>query len=126
MAERDIVGNYLGLNSKKRMDYIYKNYRNFKDISDAYMDSVTEMIASMREYERRHSREDLGVRIQTSQSMSSITEERAYEHLLIKEALDKNLVTESLVGDKLEREMVSMPYLNGTLCRASLKSSVNR
>ena len=121
MAEREIVGMYLGMTAKKRMDFIYKNYRNFNYISDAYMDSVTEMIASMREYERRHSREDLGVRIQTSQSMSSITEERAYEHLLIKEALDKNLVTESLVGDKFEREMVSVAIFEWNLMQSEFE-----
>lgn len=118
MAEREIVGMYLGMTAKKRMDFIYKNYRNFNYISDAYMDSVTEMIACIRECERRHEEDDLGVRVQTSQSLSSITEQRAFEHILIKEALDNNLITDSLIEDAEERERVSVAIFEWNLMKS--------
>lgn len=65
------------------------------------------MIADIRAYERNRN-EELGVRIMSGASMSDITSAAAEEKIRIEKSFFENLITESLIKDKEDREMILM------------------
>ena len=66
------------------------------------------MIASSLEGVERNRNEELGVRIMSGASMSDITSAAAEEKIRIEKSFSENLITESLIKDKEDREMILM------------------
>ena len=117
MAERDNIGMYLEMNVRERVDYIYRNYQNYKYLSDAYKDSVIEMISFIKQRERQND-DNLGVKVQTSFNTGSSTERVAFENIMVSEMLEQNYVPNSFFDDDEDQKLITMAVFEWNLMRS--------
>lgn len=87
MAEKNLIKVYVDANSAKRVDIIIKNYTNFMGIVDGYTEGLRYMIESEKESNSRSEMGDLGVRVQSSGSISDPTAKKAIRNVLTREAI---------------------------------------
>lgn len=66
VAKASIIKNYAKADAAGKVDIICKNYSNFIGIVDGYTEGLCYMIENEKAYNRKQSRGDLGVRVQTS------------------------------------------------------------
>lgn len=102
-----LCGFYRKLSVKQRVAYMLDNYQNRDYYERGYRMHIEGMIADIRAYERNRN-EELGVRIMSGASMSDITSAAAEEKIRIEKSFSENLITESLIKDKEDREMILM------------------
>ena len=77
MAKHDIVRNYIGMTAQKKIEFIYKNYKDLDYLKESNRDFAVETIAFLKQQENSCD-DDLGVRVQTSFNARSITERMAF------------------------------------------------
>lgn len=87
VAKASIIKNYAMADAAGKVDIICKNYSNFIGIVDGYTEGLRYMIENEKSYNRRQSRGDLGVRVQTSGIHSDITAEMAINNVITREAI---------------------------------------
>ena len=102
-----ICGFYRSLNVKQRVAYMLDNYQIRDYYERGYRMHIESMIADIRAYEINRN-EELGVRIMSGASMSDITSAAAEEKIRIEKSFSENLITESLIKDKEDCEMILM------------------
>lgn len=117
MAKHDIVGKYVGMTARKRIEYIYKNYKDLDYLKESYRDYTVEMISFLKQQEHSHD-DDLGVRVQTSFNSGSVTERTAFENIMIKEMLDKNYVPNEFMDEEENQEFVNIAVFEWNLMRS--------
>lgn len=117
MAKHDIVGNYIGMTAQKRIEFIYKNYRDLDYLKESYRDFAVETIAFLKQQENSCD-DDLGVRVQTSFNTGSITERMAFENIMIKEMLDKNYVPNEFMDKEENQEFVNLVVFEWNIMRS--------
>ena len=97
-AKASIIKNYAKADAAGKVDIICKNYSNFIGIVDGYTEGLCYMIENEKAYNRKQSRGDLGVRVQTSGMHSDITADTAINNVITKEAI----IACDFSGDVLE------------------------
>lgn len=98
VAKASIIKNYAKADAAGKVDIICKNYSNFIGIVDGYTEGLCYMIENEKAYNRKQSRGDLGVRVQTSGMYSDITADTAINTVITKEAI----IACDFSGDVLE------------------------
>ena len=87
VAKASIIKNYAKADAAGKVDIICKNYSNFIGIVDGYTEGLCYMIENEKAYNRKQSRGDLGVRVQTSGVHSDITADAAISNVITKDAI---------------------------------------
>lgn len=82
VAKASIIKNYAKADAAEKVDIICKNYSNFIGIVDGYTEGLCYMIENEKVYNRKQSRGDLGVRVQTSGMHSDITADTAISNVM--------------------------------------------
>jgi hypothetical protein len=93
------------------MEIILKNYTDFIHIIDGYEECLSIVIRNEREYNRKKSLEDAGIRVKTSK-VSDITANTAINNIEIKEAIRCGDIETALDGaDDIERHAAEIKTL---------------
>ena len=87
VAKASIIKNYAKADAAGKVDIICKNYSNFIGIVDGYTEGLCYMIENEKAYNRKQSRGDLGVRVQTSGVHSDITADTAISNVITRDAI---------------------------------------
>ena len=112
MADKNLIKIYVDANSAKRVDIIIKNYTSFIGIVDGYTDGLRYMIECEKESNSRQEIGDLGVRVQTSGSISDPTAKKAIRNIVTRDALiNCNFTDDVLEGVDRAEEFVRNAYL---------------
>ena len=98
VAKASIIKNYAKADAAGKVDIICKNYPNFIGIVEGYTEGLCYMIENEKAYNRKQSRGDLGVRVQTSGMRSDITADTAISNVITKDAI----IACDFSGDVLE------------------------
>jgi hypothetical protein len=98
VAKASIIKNYAKADAAGKVDIICKNYSNFIGIVDGYTEGLCYMIENEKAYNRKQSRGDLGIRVQTSGMHSDITADTAISNVITKDAI----IACDFSGDVLE------------------------
>ena len=98
VAKASIIKNYAKADAAGKVDIICKNYSNFIGIVDGYTEGLCYMIENEKAYNRKQSRGDLGVRVQTSGVHSDVTADTAISNVITKDAI----IACDFSGDVLE------------------------
>ena len=98
VARASIIKNYAKADAAGKVDIICKNYPNFIGIVEGYTEGLCYMIENEKAYNRKQSRGDLGVRVQTSGMYSDITADTAISNVITKDAI----IACDFSGDVLE------------------------
>ena len=117
MAKHDIVGKYIRMTARERIEYIYKNYKDLDYLKESYRDYAVETISFLKQQENCFD-DDLGVRVQTSFNAGSITERMAFENIMIKEMLDKNYVPNEFMDKEENQEYVNLMVFEWNIMRS--------
>lgn len=88
MAKANIVKNYASADAAEKVDLICKNYSTFLGTVESFTEGLKYMIENEKEYNRKASRGELGVRVQgSSKTHSNVTEELAINRVITREAI---------------------------------------
>lgn len=98
MAKTSIIKIYTKADAAQKVDIICKNYTNFMGIVDGYTEGLLYMIESEKANNRKKSKGDLGIRIQTSGMHSDTTADTAIGNVITREAI----ITCDFSGNVLE------------------------
>ena len=98
VAKASIIKNYAKADAAGKVDIICKNYSNFIGIVDGYTEGLCYMIENEKAYNRKQSRGDLGVRVQTSGVHSDVTADTAISNVITKD----EIIACDFSGDVLE------------------------
>lgn len=106
-SRQNEIGFYKAMSVKQRAIYLLDNYKHRRYFDTRRRKEIEEMIADIRAYERNRN-DELGVRILSGMGMSDITSAAAEESIKIKNAFEAGTITESLIHDADDREMVKI------------------
>lgn len=104
-TKQNTIGFYKDLTVKKRIIYLLDHYKHREYYEESQRRYIEGMIADIRAYERNRN-EELGVRIMSGGSMSDITSAAAEESIKIEKAFIAGAITETLIKDKDDRELI--------------------
>lgn len=104
-SKQNTIGFYKEMTVKQRVIYLLDNYNHRKYFEESRRKSIEGMIADIRAYERNRNAE-LGVRIMSGMGMSDITSAAAEESIKIKKAFEAGFISESIIRDEDDREMI--------------------
>ena len=113
VAKASMIEIYARADAAGRVDIICKNYSNFIGIVDGYTEGLCYIIENEKAYNRKQSRGDLGVRVQTSGMHSDITADTAINNVITKEAK----IACDFSGDLLEGVICSWSFQKPFPCR---------
>ncbi len=102
-----IVGRYYLKPARKRLEILFDEYSVFPQKLKAYESNLQMMISAEREFSRNAARGDLGVRIQTN-TISSVTEQRAIEDIMIEEFIGSEGADEDFLKDVEDFEEIML------------------
>ena len=91
----DIINEYRSMDAEKRVEVIFQNYATFPKIIQKEKRKLIYKIKSDQEFIRSHSRDELGVRVQTS-GTSDPTSQEAITNVTIKEVFETGVTDKSL------------------------------
>ena len=104
-AGKNIVGCYVGLEPRERIEFLYHHYDNLDVFRQAYKESVVNMIAYMRAYDRSQDKLE-GIQ-KTRNLLNSITESAAFERIVISEYFEQNKPSDELVEEEEDKDIIS-------------------
>ena len=110
-TREDFIRQYAEADVNGRMEIILRNYSRFLQMIEGYEECLSIIIQNERDYNRKASQCDLGVRVQTSK-ISKVTELRAMENVLIQDAIRSGDIETALEGtDDYEKHAVEIRTL---------------
>lgn len=86
-AKASIITKYDEADSSGKVDLICRYYPNFLGIVDGYTEGLCYVIENEKSYNRKASRGDLGVRVQSSGHYSDVTADAAIENVVTIKAI---------------------------------------
>lgn len=104
-TKQNTIGFYKAMTIKQRVIYLLDNYSHRKYFEESRRKSIEGMIADIRAYERNRN-DELGIRIMSGMGMSDITSAAAEESIRIKKAFEAGFITESIIRDEEDRELI--------------------
>ena len=102
-----IVGCYYMKPARKRLEILFDEYSVFPQKLKAYESNLQMMISAEREFSRNAAKGDLGVRVQTN-AISSVTEQRAIEEIMIEEFIGSEGADEDFIKDVEDAEEIML------------------
>lgn len=115
-AKQNVIGMYVGLSAKNRIDFLIKHYVDIERLREAYKDWVVDIMIDARTANRNR-RDNLGVRVQTSNGISDITFCQATERILFDDCFKKLMVTEDMFPDPYEYELINLALFEWDLMK---------
>lgn len=94
--DSDFLGQYRGADSDGRLDIMMDNFATFPKLIRKLEKKIQYKVKAEREYQRSHSRGELGVRVQSSK-LSDTTAEEAIANVTLEEAFATGKVDKGLL-----------------------------
>jgi len=107
MIKHDVIGLYVTLNGKKRIDFLINHYRDFDRYVSSYKEYVrSTMLDILDSY--RNSSSDLGVRVQTGNGNSDPTFEGANKLAKVDDCFENKALVGEIFRDSYGYELISL------------------
>lgn len=111
-----VIGTYVSLDAKQRVDFQIAHYRDFHRILDAYKEYVTGLMLDIREYERNADKNE-GIPVQSIGALSDPTFREAIERILVNSCFDSYQLFDGMFEDPYEYELISLAMFEWELMK---------
>lgn len=107
MIKHDVIGLYVTLNGKNRIDFLIKHYTDFENYISTYREYLRDTMLDILSSSRKHS-DDLGVRVQGSRTNSDPTYNAALGLVAVEKCFINNEVIRELFFDPYDCELIEL------------------
>ena len=124
-ASNLIVGCFVGLKPRDRIDFLCRHYKDIDVFRDVYWENVISIIGYMRTIERNRHKEE-GMSRNSSGYISDSTAAAAFEKMMIEDFFDEKLHVTNIVTDADDQEIVSWAILEWNALKREYDMFVNQ
>lgn len=109
-ASNLIVGCFVGLKPRDRIDFLCRHYMDIDTFRDVYRENVISIIGYMRTFEKNKNKEE-GMNLHNVGHISDTTAQAAFERIMIEDFFNGKSMVTNIVTDADDQEIVSWAVL---------------